>query len=34
VFWRISARLVTGPVAFFVAWLIDVIVYAARRGRR
>jgi sorbitol-specific phosphotransferase system component IIBC len=30
---RISGRLLTGPAAFLVAWAIDVIVYAVRRGR-
>jgi sorbitol-specific phosphotransferase system component IIBC len=30
---RISGRLLTGPAAFFVAWVIDVIAYAVRRGR-
>jgi hypothetical protein len=33
VFSRIAARIVTGPAAFFVAWLIDVIAYASRNRR-
>jgi hypothetical protein len=31
---RISARIVTGPAAFFVAWLIDVTAFAAAVARR
>jgi hypothetical protein len=30
---RLAGRLLTGPVAFFVAFVIDVLAYAVRRGR-
>jgi hypothetical protein len=29
VLWRPAARLITGPIAFFVAWLIDVAAFGA-----
>jgi hypothetical protein len=29
VLWRLAARAITGPVAFFVAWLIDVAAFGA-----
>jgi sorbitol-specific phosphotransferase system component IIBC len=29
VLWRLVARLITGPLAFFVAWLIDVAAFGA-----
>jgi hypothetical protein len=34
--WRPAARILTGPLAFFVAWVIDLLAYArrARRERR
>jgi hypothetical protein len=34
--WRLAARILTGPLAFFAAWLIDLFAYAlsARRERR
>jgi hypothetical protein len=30
VFSRVAGRLVTGPVAFFVAWVVDVVVLLGR----
>jgi type IV secretory pathway VirB2 component (pilin) len=35
VLWRPAARLITGPIAFFVAWLIDVAAFgvAVMRAR-
>jgi hypothetical protein len=34
VLWRLPARLITGPVAFFVAGVVDVLAFALRSRRR
>jgi hypothetical protein len=34
VLWRPAARLITGPIAFFIAWLIDVAAFAFAALRR
>jgi hypothetical protein len=31
---RIVGRIVTGPAAFFVAWVLDISAYAAHSFRR
>jgi sorbitol-specific phosphotransferase system component IIBC len=31
---RVAARLVTGPVAFLLGWVIDVLAYAAASAAR
>jgi hypothetical protein len=33
VLWRLPARLITGPVAFFVAGVVDLLVFAPRSRR-
>jgi hypothetical protein len=34
VLWRLPARLITGPLAFFVAGVLDVLAFALHSARR